>query len=328
MSSFTSYIGIIANSTSPENRQDLVNYLGEPRDGFFKPLEFQYQGFSGGIIPLDIQPLDIFSVNGSKTARIALIKAVDYLIDKGAKVICLAASTKRLAGKNGELLKDRYPDIVFTIGDNATNLSFERLLQWVATELDRKIPVFCLGGGFLGEQAVAILIEQGFENITVLSEHISGFDGKVKVIRSLKEVSSKDYYQFMISCTHKYNLQSIDFLSPVAQVIEVSVPAGINPELFSNGMVRYDVGDYYWDDIEYDFSPHILSLPNKNLWYGCFTEAVLLSIAYDQGISLGEYDFFKINHRNKEFVSRLIKDEGIKIPLINFHNPGQKIYFF
>ncbi len=330
MSSFTyqiSYIGIIANSTSLQNRQDLKDYLGDPQDGFFKPLEFKYQGVPGGIIPLDIQPQDILTVAGSKRARMALLKAVDYLVQKGAKVICLAASTKRLAGKDGELIKNKYPDIIFTIGDNATNLSFELLLRWVAIELDRTIPVFCLGGGFLGEQAVAILLEEGFKDITVLSEHISGFSGKINIIRSLEEISHNDY-QFMISCTHKYNLQSVGFLTPNSKTIEVAVPPGINPQLFLNGMIRYDAGDYFLDHIEYDFSPNILSLPNKNLWYGCFTEAVLLSLAYDQGMPLSEHNFFQINLKNKELVSMLIKKHKIKVPLINFYNPEQKTFFF
>lgn len=330
MSSFTSntsYIGIIANSTSPQNRQDLKDYLGVPQDGFFKPLEFKYQGVPGGIIPLDIQPQDILTVAGSKKARMALLKAVDYLAQKGAKVICLAASTKRLAGKDGELIKNKYPDIIFTIGDNATNLSFELLLRWVAIELNRTISVFCLGGGFLGEQAVEILLEEGFKNITVLSEYISGFSGKINLIRSLKEISHNDY-QFMISCTHKYNIQSIGFLTPNSKTIEVAVPPGINPQLFLNGMTRYDSGDYYLDHIEYDFSPHILSLPNKNLWYGCFTEAVLLSLAHDRGVSLVEYDLFKINSENKKFISTLLKEQNIKVPLINFHNPKQEMFLF
>lgn len=100
-------IAIIANSTSLLNREVLKELLGEPQNGFFKPLEFEWQGLDGAIIPLDYLPSDVLSPNKTAIAQKSLIKAIEYLEERSIKLICLAASTKRLGGKGGELLKKK-----------------------------------------------------------------------------------------------------------------------------------------------------------------------------------------------------------------------------
>ena len=321
----TLHIGIIANSTSPENRVELIEELGQPENGFFAPLKFNYKALSGAIIPLDIQPQDVFHLSGVRKARKALIGAVDYLAAKGVQVICLAASTKRLAGKSGELLKSRHPGITFTIGDNATNISFKNLIRHgiQSADFNKETDVAaCMGGGFLGAEAVNCLLQEGCKNIVMVSEYQQSFANEISIVTAPDALPNG--VSLFVSCTHKYNLQAnaLRCLKENATIIDVAVPAGVGQPLFdslSPKVVRYNAGDFYLRDLRYRFQPGILSIPVKEVWYGCFTEAVLLGIARNQGDRLENYNFFEINAINENLINRYLKNEGICIPLINFY---------
>lgn len=325
-------IGIIANGISLENRAELKEELGEPNNGFFNPLNFSYKYLSGAVIPLDILPHEIMTLEGTKRARKALLGAVESLVDSGAKVVCLAAATKRLAGKRGQLLKDLYPDVVFTIGDNTTTLSLTRLIYHSLQELKFKKEkdfVFCLGSGFLGNSSVEFLLKNDYRNVIVLSEFQQNFPPEVKVIKSLEELNKP--IKLMLSCTHKYELPlgSLDFLEKESWIIDVAVPSGVGKELFNSlkkekGVTRFDGGDFYLEDIKYDFSPHILNFPMKEVWYGCFTETVILAILIKQGVKLKGFDFFQINENNQKLLKTFLKEEKMKIPLINFYEKEVK----
>lgn len=326
MSSFKkNYIGIIANSTSLNNRVELVNLLGNPQKGIFAPLEFSYKNLRGGIVPLDIQPQEVLSLNGARKGRQYLVEAVDFLINQGAKVICLAASTKRLAGKSGEFLKKRYPDIIFTIGDNATSISFKILIDQLINYSNfnkESDTVFVLGGGFLGKQAVEFLLKNNCQNIIVLSEHKQDFPASVKVIKQLDKLDSK--VELFIACTHKYNLpiSSLNFLKSDSVIVDIAVPAAISQDLFNSlplTIRRFNAGDFFLKDVYYNFPSEILSIPVKQIWYGCFTEAIILSMIIYDSILIKAYDFFDINQRNEVLLYQYLKKEGISVPLINFY---------
>jgi hypothetical protein len=320
-------IGIIANGISLENRAELKEELGEPNNGFFNPLSFSYKHLLGAVVPLDVLPHEIMTLEGTRRARKALLGAVESLINNGAKVICLAAATKRLAGKRGEILKDLYPDVVFTIGDNTTTLSLTRLINYSLQELKfrkEKDFVFCLGSGFLGNSSVEFLLKNDYRNIIVLSEFQQNFPSEVRVVKTLEEVDKP--IKLMLSCTHKYELPlgSLDFLEKESWIIDVAVPAGVGEPLFNSlkeekGITRLDGGDFYLEDIKYDFSPNILNFPMKEVWYGCFTETVILAILIKKGVKLKGFDFFQINENNKKLLKTFLKKEKVKIPLINFY---------
>jgi hypothetical protein len=323
MSSFkiSPFIGIIANSTSPTNRLELIEELGEPREGIFAPLEFSYKHLKGGIVPLDIQPLDVLSLEGMRKGRLYLERAVLYLIERGAKVICLAASTKRLAGKSGEFLKKKYPEIIFTIGDNATSLAFQRLIEAsIAKDFDKKKDkILVLGAGFLGLEAINFLLSQKCKNIIVVSEQ--KLDLPIKQVSHVKEVVAP--VKLLIACTHKYDLQAgeLSFLDPLeSKIIDVAVPAGVSPELFqslSETCQRFDAGNFWLKDISYDFAPSILSLGQKEVFFGCFTEAVMLTLAYEKKEKLLPLNFFEINKENKRLILDYLKGERAMIPILN-----------
>lgn len=318
-------IGIISNSTSPANRIDLIKELGEPQNGFFNPLKFTFnKEFSGEIIPLDIQPNEVLGVEGLKKGKAAMFKAVEYLHGRGAKVICFTASTKRLPGKNGDDITKLYPDIIFTIGDNATMISYTALLNHHLDTLDKNNDLaVCIGAGFLGVQAVSSFIKHGFKNIVLLSEQkINNLPPEVSIINSLEKLPSN--IKILAACSHKYNLDPEHFKLLFAEnaiIIDVCVPPLVTRKVYNalpRGIQRFDAGDFFLPHIDYEFPPQILSFPQKGFWYGCFTEAIMLFLAKYENYDFKSCDFFRINSDNKELLSKYLKREEVYIPFINF----------
>lgn len=320
-------IGIIANSTSPENRKDLIKELGEPHDGFFDPLKFTFKEFMGEIIPLDIQPNEILEPGGFKRGKAAMFKAVEYLYKNGARVICFTASTKRLPGKGGKDIKKLYPDVIFTIGDNATTLSYKRLLDYCLRQLDRRKDLaVCIGAGFLGEQAVKAFLEHDFQRIVLLSEQkIDHFPPQVSIVNSLESLPSN--IKILAACSHKYQLDPQkfkDLFEENAYIVDVCVPPLVGKNVYDalpRCVKRFDAGDFFLPQVDYAFDPRILSFPNKGFWYGCFTEAIMLHLADRDGYDLQSYDFFEIGSQNSNLLAEYLSKERVYIPFINFFNP-------
>lgn len=327
-------IGIIANSTSPANRLDLIKELGLPKNGFFAPLKFSFKDQAGEIIALDIQPNEILSSQGMAKGKKALLNAVKYLAARGAQVICFTASTKRLPGRLGTEVKKLYPEITFSIGDSSTFISHRNILQYFVGDqirVRRDEAIVCMGAGFMGRRTIDYLVNEGFNNITLLSEQgDNSFPSNIKVIDSLEKLPQE--IQLFVSCAHKYQFKAAhfsNFLNPEAIIIDVAVPAGINQETYRclpKNVSYFNSGDYYLSDIAYDFPPQILSFPEVGYWYGCFTEAVLLAQYRMAGLNLTKYDFFKVNDENCNFLDNCLKTENLTIPLVNFYQPETGIY--
>lgn len=320
-------IGIIANSTTLQNREDLVKELGEPHNGFFNSLKFNFQDMSGEIVPLDIQPNDILRKSSFIAAKLAMFEAINYLVTKGSKIICFTASTKRLMGEFGQDIKNVYPNIIFTIGDNSTMISFKALLDHFLSDLDKENDsVACLGAGFLGEQAVGTFLHHGFKRIVLLSEQkIDHFPSEVLVVNSLEKLPGN--LKFLSGCSHKYQINPDHFKSlftESATIVDVCVPPVINFDVYKvlpKKVRRFDAGDFYLLDVNYKFRPEVLKFPEAHFWYGCFTEAIMLNLAYRDGHQLDNYNFFEINDQNKNLINGYLKKQQVSVPLINFFNP-------
>lgn len=334
-SSLQPVIGIIANSTSPANRDDLIAELGQPRNGFFNPLKFSFKELRGEIIPLDIQPNEILEREGMARAKAYMFRAVDYLVSRGVQVICFTASTKRLPGKFGQEVKKLYPNIIFSIGDNVTMISYLTLLDYFLTKLDVETDqLACLGAGFLGVNTMEHLIKNKCRHINLVSEQkLYALKSNVSVVKDISELPSN--IKLFMSCSHKYQLDAEILsarLASEAVILDAAVPPGISYDVFQKlptGIRRFDVGDFFLEDISYDFPAKILNFPAIGFWFGCWTEAVILAIAKLSGLDLMPYNFFEVNQTNQTVLEPFLRQEKVAIPLINFYNNGQgKIQFF
>lgn len=323
-------IGIIANSSSPKNRELLVRGLGPPKNGIFNPLKFTYGHLKGEIIPLDVQPNEILHSAGFFQAKQAAFRAVDYLVEQGAKIICFTASTKRLPGKEGKEIKNLYPEHIFSLGDNATIISFKFILEHFLAALDKEEDeIACVGAGFIGNEAINSFLNNGFKKINVVSKYLNNLPPIVKIVNLVEQLPKN--LKLMASCSHKYkpDLNSFkDLFAKKATIIDVSVPPMVNLKLYKSlpqEVERLDAGDFYLDGIDYDFDPKILGFPEKAYWYGCFTEAVILALAHSDGHDLSHYNFFAINQNNQELINGYLKRERLCIPFINFFEPKKEI---
>lgn len=331
----TPVIGIIANSTSPSNRLDLIKELGEPRNGFFGPLKFSFGDLSGEIIALDIQPNEILEISGMTKAKRGMFGALEYLSGRGIKVNCFTASTKRLPGRSGREVKELYPDITFSIGDNATMVSYLAILDHFLSDpgFDKKNDeIVCLGAGFLGLKSVEHMLQNACEKITIVSEQkLVNLPQTITVLDSPQKLPEN--IKIFMSCSHKYQLDPLTFgkkLAPNAIIVDVAVPPGINREIYNSlpkTVSRFDAGDFFLADIKYDFPPKILSFPTVGFWYGCFSEAVMLAIARESGKNLQEYNFFEVNQMNSDLISYYLHQQIVSVPLINFFAPDKAITF-
>lgn len=117
------------------------------RRRFFTRPEHRLQHASGARLSLgslraqvrafNVTAAELHSRAGRKLARDLFIECVQWGQARGAKVVLLADATRRLFGPEGAELKDRFPELLFTTGDNAAALL---LFKDVERALHRSFP--------------------------------------------------------------------------------------------------------------------------------------------------------------------------------------------
>jgi predicted amino acid dehydrogenase len=321
-------VSMISNCLSDTHR-DMIrkqnNYLCK---GVLNPLEFSYNGINGIIPLLDIIPEDIFTSRCMKTAKDYFINAVRCSIDAGAKVILLAASTKRLFG-NGSELKAMFPDTLFTIGDNGTALAFLRQIDYVTKNISIDSPILVLGAGFLGETAISHLKRKGYQKVIIISRH------KIKGSTLKYHYTSIDEYRhsvdfegasIMLVCAHNHDVQTEQLDALIRErliILDVAVPKAIPLSIISslNGKVkRFDGGDFEIKNLKLNFTPQHAGLNFEGEFYGCFTESLLLALSNYKGNS----DFFQVSDSNMDVINTILKQYNNDF-FISMKNFGQTV---
>lgn len=323
---------LISNLLNEKNKEEFRISLGNSIEkSFYKPLFIESSELStGSLIALDIYPNDCISKIGIIEARKQFIIDIDYISNKfNTKLILLAASTKRLFGKNIELkvnsegmlddtgftLQAKYPDIIFTNGDNGTSVILEMEVESYLTKENIKPENFtycqsCKGDlscsgtviinglGLLGTNTLLHLIEKQFcdMQVIVISNYTKELDsiiGKknVQVFTHIKEIKnhccleSSNKVKLIVNCTHHpTQMITSDSISHIQRgqkihVIDVAVPYGFPEEEFKkcSNVTRQDGGNAFIENgLEFYFNPEICGLTD-NVLYGCFAETVAIS---------------------------------------------------
>jgi hypothetical protein len=322
----------IANSLNEEHRQILKNHLYTGfENSFHNAFNFKYNNSHSGTIILNSVSVEFLSKQGIINARKQFLQALKYSVENlNVKIILLAASTKRLFGKvielkvnwNGFLdnagftLRELYPDILFTNGDNGTaiilemeidsvlknqNISpeFEDYCDFMGEDFKCSGTVIINGLGLLGTNSLLHLIDNQFCNnqVIVISNYTKELDqiiGKrnVKVFTHINEIQNhcclgnKNNVKLIVNCTHHpeqmITAESIARIQNghTLNVIDVAVPYGFPEEeyLKCHNVKRQDGGNAYIENgLEFYFNPEICGL-TENVLYGCFAETMALSI--------------------------------------------------
>ncbi len=321
-------VGIIANISTSEHREFFVQQMGEPENGLFKPLNFEFDGIAGQIISLDVTSEEIErSKSGYALVQNHISQAVRQLArNPEIKVIAFTASTKRPGITSS--IKDEFPNIIFTIGDNGTMLSTLKLVRhFLGPFVDKRDKICVMGGGFIGEFVLSYLTDYGCKDLTIFTkQNKNGIPAFVRKVDTVQKIGPR--VKLFISCAHTNKIipqEFIEILDDQAIIIDVAVPPGVGKDVFlalPGSIKRYDAGDYFLPELKYDFHPKLAHFPKVGFWYGCFTEAVLLGLAVKDGKDLSGHNFFEVNQENMSLIDQLLKSEHhFQVPFINFYEP-------
>lgn len=282
--------------TNMRDKTDRRRYLGlwRPKDGHFNGPRYWINGMAGRTRALDIVTEDLATNEGRKKAKEYFISATQWAQDNGAKVILLAARTKRLFGKNGTQLKKLFPDLIFTIGDNGTFILLREETLRSLKKANLK-PGYCRIGilgpyGFLGEMMTHVLKKQEYDVIGA-GPNVSAL-GKVRkkygihTCRTFPEMGKIDA---VVACTHSEkirltaeNIELIRRSDRKLLVVDVAEPSNLRYREYQkckDVVVRQDAGNAYSPKLKYVLGPisYKMFRLTRGVTFGCFAEA--LSIA-------------------------------------------------
>ncbi|WP_047394471.1 MULTISPECIES: hypothetical protein [Chitinibacter] len=303
-----------------------------PRCGHANGPRLYLGGIAGRIRGIDVTAEEMLSKEGRKRAQQLFIAACEWAEQRGAKVILLAASTKRLFGRDGRALKARFPNLLFTIGDNgtATMLWADMQRALSAAQLGTEARVLVIGPyGILGEMATRQLLQAGYEvvgygaNATALAELAERYP--IATHTELADVGAVDA---VIACTHsaaaKLDAARVAQLSRPGRrllVVDVAEPANLDVSAYAAcraQVVRQDAGNAYSRRLQYvlgPFSWRMLML-SRGVMFGCFAEAMALYRAIHQAgeAQLGEVDWFVVDKARMQTVATALAAAQVELP--------------
>ncbi len=297
------------------------------------------KGIAAAVRGINATADEMYTREGRKKAKAIFVEATQWAQDQGAKVVLLAASTKRLFGRDGAELKALFPNIVFTIGDNGTAsllcqdidraLSHADLIQ--QGEGEHRLPRILVIGpyGLLGDVVTRHLLNQG--------HHVVGFGANVALLHAYssetglpisEDLQTAGEFDLVVACTHsqeaKLSQQSIESLRRTNRrllVVDVAEPANLDAQtlaLCAQHVVRQDAGNGYSSSLRYvlgAWSWRKLHLARGTV-FGCFAEAMALYHAiYRQHDHLAlKRNWFDINPFNITLVNEAFKYLEIGLP--------------
>lgn len=288
-------------------------------------------GVAGQIRGINFTAAEMYSREGRRVAKTAFIEAVKWAQQQGAKVVLLAASTKRLFGRDGRELKALFPDMLFTIGDNGT-------AQLLCADVDRAIAnsqlasprVLVIGPyGILG-RAVSDHLQQrqvdllGFgTNPVYLSEY--HLETGVPVVANLADVGAVDV---VVCCTHSQDacltaaaIAQLKRTNQKLLVVDVAEPANLDRHVYADvrqHVVRQDAGNAWSADLQYVLgcltSNQLMLAPGTV--FGCFAEALALyhAIFREHNPELLHCDWFEVNSYHQALVAEAFRSLQIGLP--------------
>jgi len=276
---------------------DRRRFLGSwrPKRGHFNGPRCWLGDIASRTRALDIVTEDLATSEGREKAKEFFIDATRWAERNGAKVILLAAGTKRLFGEDGTKLKELFPNLVFTIGDNGTMflLKNETLKALENANLKPGYSRIAVLGpyGFLGEMMVKALKEEEYDIIGAgpnkfALEKIMNEYG-IEVCRTFSEMGKIDA---VVACTHSErirltteNVEMIRRPNKKLLVVDVAEPSNFKYSEFlkcKDVVIRQDAGNAYNPKLDYVLGPvsYKMFRLTHGVTFGCFAEAISLAI--------------------------------------------------
>ncbi|MGR5149499.1 hypothetical protein ACQKP8_23505 [Photobacterium alginatilyticum] len=290
-------------------------------------------GVAGQLCGFNFTAEEMYSREGRKQAKLAFVEAVKWAQQQGAKVVLLAASTKRLFGHEGTELKKMFPDMLFTIGDNGT-------AHLLCSDVDRGLNntsftnqsprILVIGAyGILGSAVCRHLHKQqhdfiGFGANPVWLEKFAK-ETNYPTVNDLSEVGEVD---MVVACTHgaesRLTVNTIEQLrrrNRKLLVVDVAEPANLERNVYaqcSDRVIRQDAGNAYSQDLHYvlgALSYKSLMLSRGTI-FGCFAEAMALyhAIYQNNNAELRNRDWFDVSASNQAVIAEAFRSLHMGLP--------------
>lgn len=321
--------------TNLRDEAERRRYFGSsvPRLGHANGPRIYLNGIAGRVRGIYVTAEEMLTREGRRLAKQQFIAATEWAQRKGARVILLAASTKRLFGRDGRELKERFPNLLFTIGDNGTaRMLHDDTLRALARAglRPRSSRVMVIAPyGILGMSITRELLAAGYEvvgygaNDTALAAIAVEF--KIRVFTRIDEVGCVDA---VVACTHstaaKLSARSVAMLRPAERkllVIDVAEPANLDAETYAQCntvVIRQDAGNAYSDQLSYVLGPiswRMLIL-SRGVVFGCFAEALALFHAIHRcgWAELTKRDWFAVDDEQTVLAGQVLAEAGFQLP--------------
>lgn len=304
-----------------------------PRLGHANGPRMHVGGVAARVRGIYVTAEEMLTKDGRRKARELFIAATAWAESQGARVILLAASTKRLFGRDGRELKERFPNLLFTIGDNGTaHMLREDVFRglWHCGLRARQARILVIGPyGILGTRITQDLVEAGHQvvgygsNAAALAEIAEIY--QIPVATQIADIGPVDA---VVACTHSASarltaeqVRQLQRGDRRLLVIDVAEPANLDQNVHAtcrDRVVRQDAGNAYNPALKYvlgALSWRKLML-SRGTVFGCFGEAMTLHHAiYRNGHSeLGGHDWFVVDNHNMEAIGKAFADIGFIVP--------------
>ncbi|MBZ0221175.1 MAG: hypothetical protein K8I01_12185 [Candidatus Methylomirabilis sp.] len=311
---------------------DKRRYLGRwnPKEGHFNGPRYAIGNVLGRTRVINTLTEDLLSDHGRERAQKQFIAATEWARKNGAKVILLAAATKRLFC-NGQKLRELFPELIFTIGDNGTVLILLNEIDRAFREAGLKPEnsrIAVLGPyGFLGKLVTKDLREKGYGIIGVGPNHsalkriVNAY--RISVCRNFEEVGKIDA---VVACTHSKKIRLNDVAIELIRrkdkkllIIDVAEPSNLSPEEYEKSkkvVIRQDAGNGYSPKLKYVLGAvsYKMFRLSRGVTFGCFAETLSIAAAIKRGEHVKNTDWFSVDKENIKSVSLLFDKVGFTLP--------------
>lgn len=315
--------------TNMRDEVDRKRFLGKwrPQCGHFNGPRYWFGGVIGRTRAIDVTAADLMTSEGRKRAKEVFLSAVEWAHARGARVVLLAAGTKRLFGAEGKTLKERFPDMLFTIGDNGTaSLLCREVLMALRRSflMPRHSRVLVIGPtGILGSAVVRQLLQAGYV--------VVGLSARKNLIEGLETHAAFEAVgpvDAVIACSHAETAcltkERVELLRKEGRkllVVDVAEPSNMDADSYrecQDVVLRQDAGNAYSEKLSYVLGAvsYRLFRLTRGVTFGCFAEA--MTIAEERrrgnGDKLSQADWFVVSDETMELVCQLFEKHGFSVP--------------
>ncbi len=320
--------------TNMRDAVDRQRYLGKwhPPQGHFNGPRYWLSGIVGRTRALDITTQEMGTVKGRRKAKEQFLGATRWAEAHGARIILLAAATKRLFDEIFQKeLKKMFPSLIFTIGDNGTVslLIGETLRALQDAGLKPSYSRIAILGpyGFLGEIMTRTLNGLGYE-IVGAGPNLGGLElvaekYSISTCQALADIGKVDA---VVACTHSeavsLTAESVELIrrdNKKLLVIDVAEPSNLRYKEYQKCkkvVIRQDAGNAYSPKLKYvlgAISYRMFRL-TRGVTFGCFAETLSLASALRRSENISNVDWLIVNDENMEIVAKMFEHDGFTIP--------------